>query len=226
MKFHSNIFGWEYVWRDFADSKGGKVISDSSKDGDPIISMQIPVEGTNAYVVIAPYSLKGKSKGSGTSASLQFAPREHFVFRIRTEKGVDQIGKALGMQDIQLGDSDFDHKFLIQGTDLGKVRNLFADMKLRDLILENNVSDLRLVDSGEDLPVEHRVAPGRHAVVYSHDTAVDKFEQLESLFGILTSVVHRLGIIPALAGEEVESEEPVEEHHSGKRLKSPLLDMA
>src|SRR5262249_38488490 len=126
MKFHSNIFGWEYVWRDFADSKGGKVESDPSQDGDPIFSMQIPVEGTNSFVTITPYSIKGKHRAMGTAVSMQYSPREHFVFHIRKEKGVDQIGKALGMQDIQLGDSAFDHAFLIQGTDVGKVRNLFA----------------------------------------------------------------------------------------------------
>lgn len=226
MKLHSNIFGWEYVWRDFADSKGGKVISDPSKDGDPILSMQIPVEGTNSWVTIVPYALKGKSKSAGTSASMHYTTNEHFAFHIRTERGVDQIGKVLGMQDIQLGDTEFDHAFLIQGTDDGKVRNLFSDMHLRDLIMQNHMTDLRLVTSSEELPVEHRVPAGRNALVYSHDHQIDKFEQLEALFGIMTSVVHRLGIFPALAGEEVESEPIEETSHSNRRLKSPLLDMA
>jgi hypothetical protein len=227
MKLHSNIFGWDYVWRDFADSKGGEVINDETKENNPILAMYIPVEGTDAHVTITPYSLKGKSKGAGTSATLHYAPREHFVFSIRVEKSVDQIGKALGLQDIQLGDHDFDHRFLIQGTDVGKVRNLFADMKLRDLILTNTVSELRLnVDSG-DLPAEHRVPAGRHAIVYNHDKALDKFEQLEAMFGILTSVVHRLGVMPALAGDaEEQFESAQEESGSTNRLHSPLLDMA
>lgn len=226
MKFHSNIFGWEYVWRDFADSKGGKVVSDSSKENDPIVSIHIPVEGSNAVVTITPQSLKNKSRGSGTTASLNYAPREHFVFSIRTEKGVDQIGKALGMQDIQLGDQDFDHRYLIQGTDVGKVRNLFADMKLRDLILENGPSELRLHADGADLPAEHKLPDGKHSIVYGNEKLLDKFEQLEAVYSVLTSLVHRLGIIPALAGEEVESQEEHEEPGNSKRLHSPLLDMA
>ncbi len=227
MKFHSNIYGWEYVWRDFADSKSGKVLSDPSQDGDPIISMQVPVEGTNTYVSFAPYSLirNGKGRGPGSSASLQYKPVENFIFHIRTEKGVDQIGKALGMQDIQLGDQDFDKRYLIQGTDLGKVRNLFADMKLRDLILENSLSDLRLASETDELPSEHRVKPGMHAIVYSHDNLLDKFEQLEAVYGILSSVVHRLGVMPALAGVDHEEVEP-EIRSESKKLHSPLLDMA
>lgn len=228
MKFHSNIFGWEYVWRDFADSKGGRVVSDSSKENDPIISVQIPVEGTQAWVTITPHSLKSKSKGAGTTATLHYAPREHFVFSIRAEKGMDQIGKVLGLQDIQLGDQDFDHRFLIQGTDVGKVRNLFADMKLRDLLLDNGPSELRLITDGQELPAEHKLPEGKHSIAYSHERTLDKFEQLEALFSVLTSVVHRLGIIPALAGEEEQGNtEPSNElESSSKRLHSPLLDMA
>lgn len=227
MKFHSNIFGWEYVWRDFADSKGGKVVSDSSKENDPIVKIIVPVEGTNAQITIVPSTLKGKSRGSGTSASLSYSPKEDFVFSIRTEKGVDQIGKALGMQDIQLGDHDFDSRFLIQGTDQGKVRNLFADMKLRDLILENGPSELRLHVEAGDVGAEHKIAAGKHAVLYSNEKLLDKFEQLEAVFQVLASVVHRLGIIPALAGAEgMTFEESPEEKQDGRKLHSPLLDMA
>lgn len=226
MKFHSNIFGWEYVWRDFADSKGGKITSDSSKENDPIIKIEVPVEGTRAWITFVPATLKGKSRGTGTSASLVYPPSEDFAFSIRTEKGVDQIGKALGMQDIQLGDHDFDSRFLIQGTDVGKVRNLFADMHLRDLILNNGPSELRLHQEG-DINSEHKVPAGKHAVVYNSERMLDKFEQLDDVYKVLASVVHRLGIIPALAGTEAHvQEEPVEDKGEGRKLHSPLLDMA
>lgn len=227
MKFHSNMFGWEYVWRDFADSKDGEVITDSSKENNPILSAYIPVEGTDTHITIAPFALKGKNKIAGTSASLHYAPREHFSFAIRTEKSVDQIGKAFGLQDIQLGDADFDHKFLIQGTDAGKVVNLFSDMRLRDLILQNALTELRLLAETGDMPFEHRVPKGRHAILYNHDHIVDKFDQLESIYNILTSVVHKLGAIPSLA-DDTPITQPAEEEEapSTNRLHSPLLDMA
>ena len=228
MKFHSNIFGWEYVWRDFADSKGGEIISDSSKENNPILLMRIPVEGTDAHVTITPYALKGKTKGNGTSATLHYAPREHFIFDIRIEKRLDQIGKAMGLQDIQLGDQEFDHRFLIQGSDVAKVRNLFADMRLRDLIMANTASHLALVAESEELPPEHQIPAGRHAVLYSHDSALERFEDLQDLYDIVTAVVHRLGAMPALAGEDQEQlpiDQQEEPAHTN-RLHSPLLDMA
>ncbi|MBX9690461.1 MAG: hypothetical protein K2X27_27345 [Candidatus Obscuribacterales bacterium] len=225
MKFHSNIFGWEYVWRDFADSKGGRVESDSSKENDPIISMHIPVEGSDSVITFTPHAAKGK--GAGTSASIHYAPKEHFSFVIKTEKGLHQIAKALGMQDIQLGDQTFDSTFLIQGTDEGKVRNLFSDMHLRSLLVEQPISELRLAAQASELPSDHPVPNGRHAVYYGHEKVLDKFEQLEAVFTVLTSVVHRLGAMPAIAGEDIETGADSEEAGpSSKRLHSPLLDMA
>jgi hypothetical protein len=226
MKFHSNIFGWEYVWRDFADSKGGEVISDSSKENNPILLMHIPVEGTNAHVTITPYSLKGKTRGQGASATLHYAPAEHFVFAIRIEKGLDQIGKVMGLQDIQLGCQDFDQRFLIQGSDEAKVKNLFADMKLRDLILTNDLSELRTVDDRIELPAEHRLPSGKHAVLYSHERMIDRFEQLEALYDIMSSVMHRLLSMPSLSAEVEEPQPSEEEETHSNRLHSPLLDMA
>lgn len=225
-KFHSNIYGWEYVWRDFADSKGGQVVEDQSKTNSPIISMHIPVEGTDTSINFAPFRLKGDNKKEkGTSASIHFAPRESFVFSIRSEKGMDQIGKMMGVQDIQMGDQEFDERFLIQGSDPGKVVHLFAELNLRDLLLSQNTADLRLVHESDHFPAELKVPKGRHAVVYGHNDRPDKFEQLEAIFQILTTVVHRLGLIPAIAGEEADEPAP-EQQRTSSKLHSPLLDMA
>lgn len=225
-KFHSNMFGWEYVWRDFADSKGGEVVSDQSQTNNPIISMHIPVEGTDAKVTLTPFRVKGKSKSTGTSASIHYSPRENFIFSIRTERGMDQVGKMMGLQDIQLGDQAFDEKFLIQGTDAGKVVHVFADMRLRDMLLEQNTAELRLVHDSDTLSPEHKVPPGRHAVLIGQDNRLDKFEQLDAVFNILTSVVHRLGAIPAIAGVELDQPCDDTEQTSSGKLHSPLLDMA
>lgn len=225
-KFHSNIYGWEYVWRDFADSKSGEIVSDQSKTNDPIISMHIPVEGTDTTISIAPYRLKGKSKEKGTSASIHFSPRANFIFAIRTEKGVDQVGKIMGLQDIQLGDQEFDEKYLVQGNDVGKVVRFFADTHLRDLLLEHKASELKLVQDAQYFPAEHRVPAGRHAVLLGHDTVLDRFEQLDAVFQILTAVVHRLGAIPAQHHEAEVDEVEIEPQRTSNKLHSPLLDNA
>ncbi|MEO8129373.1 MAG: hypothetical protein ABI822_19880 [Bryobacteraceae bacterium] len=45
-----------------------------------------------------------------------------------------ELGKMLGMQDVDVGQPDFDRDFIIQGTDEAKLRRLFANARIRELI--------------------------------------------------------------------------------------------
>jgi len=38
------------------------------------------------------------------------------------------------MQDVAVGDPQFDERFIIKGNDKAKLRRLFADAKLRELV--------------------------------------------------------------------------------------------
>ena len=57
-----------------------------------------------------------------------------FWFRVYRRGFFSDLGKALGMQDVEVGQPAFDEDFIIQGTDEGKLRQLFANPKIRDLI--------------------------------------------------------------------------------------------
>lgn len=54
--------------------------------------------------------------------------------RIYNEKITGKIGKALGMQDIQIDSDSFDNQFMIKGTDEYYVRNLLT-FNIQDMIL-------------------------------------------------------------------------------------------
>ena len=60
---------------------------------------------------------------------------EGFRFTIYRKGLFSELGKLLGMQDIEVGDPEFDEAFIIKGNDEARVRELFADPKLRPLIL-------------------------------------------------------------------------------------------
>src|SRR3954453_18679626 len=47
-----------------------------------------------------------------------------------------ELGKLLGMLDIEVGDPEFDEAFILQGNDESRVRDLFADARLRSLALD------------------------------------------------------------------------------------------
>jgi len=59
-----------------------------------------------------------------------------FRFRVYRKGIFSDLGKMLGMQDVEVGMPDFDRDFIIKGNDEGKLRRLFANPKIRALISE------------------------------------------------------------------------------------------
>ena len=52
---------------------------------------------------------------------------EGFRYTIYRKGLFSDLGKLLGMQDIEVGDPEFDEAFIIKANDEGRVRELFAD---------------------------------------------------------------------------------------------------
>lgn len=59
---------------------------------------------------------------------------DRFRFTIYRRGLFSDIAKWLGMRDIEVGHSDFDRDFIIKGTDETKLRALFDNPRLRELI--------------------------------------------------------------------------------------------
>lgn len=57
-----------------------------------------------------------------------------FRFTVYRKSLFSGIGKALGMQDIEVGYSPFDEDFIVQGTDEAQVRRLFSNARTRELV--------------------------------------------------------------------------------------------
>jgi hypothetical protein len=57
-----------------------------------------------------------------------------FRFKVHRKGLFSDVGKWFGMQDIEVHDEPFDRDFIIKGTDEDKVRELFANPKIRELV--------------------------------------------------------------------------------------------
>jgi hypothetical protein len=57
-----------------------------------------------------------------------------FRFRVYRHGVFSDLGKLFGMQDVEVGQPEFDRDFIIKGNDEGKLRQLFANPKIRELI--------------------------------------------------------------------------------------------
>ena len=76
----------------------------------------------------------GKTSISYTRMRAPYVNKDGFRFRIYRRGWLSELGKYLGMQDIEVGHPEFDRDFIIKGNDESKVRALFANTRIRQLI--------------------------------------------------------------------------------------------
>jgi hypothetical protein len=57
-----------------------------------------------------------------------------FRFAVYRKGVFTELGKYLGMQDVEVGHQDFDRDFVIKGTDDTKLRQIFGNARIRELI--------------------------------------------------------------------------------------------
>jgi hypothetical protein len=76
----------------------------------------------------------GESSVTYTRMRAPYVNPEGFRFTIYRKGFFSDLGKLLGMQDIEVGDPEFDEAFIIKGNDEPRVVILFSDPKIRRLI--------------------------------------------------------------------------------------------
>ncbi|GAB4416887.1 MAG: hypothetical protein OHK0039_26580 [Bacteroidia bacterium] len=83
-----------------------------------------------------------------------YVNRDSFEFRIFRRTAVHSVAKIAGMQDIEIGFPAFDKAFIIQGNDAAKLRKLFENDRIRQLIqwqpdiwLENDPDEDWVIDT-------------------------------------------------------------------------------
>lgn len=226
MAYHSNLFGWDYVWRHFADALSGIVVEGNENGTPDVAALSCPVPGHSFNAVITPVILRGRRQMSGTSVMVQYAPDDNFEFNIHVEKWSDAVSKAFGAQDVQVGDDLFDSSFLIQGNDPDRIQTLL-DLQLRELILLQPPSELAVLTDPKKFDSDWDVARGNHVIVYRYDVVMDKIDQLQNAYDIVTRLLkgiqthERVGTKRQLQNAVVVGQETT---GSQRKLHSPLLD--
>ena len=115
---------------------------------------------------------------------------EGFRFTIYRKGFFSDLGKLLGMQDIEVGEPDFDEAFIIKGNDEDRVRVLFSDSKIRQMIEDQPKIRLEVKDSeGWFGPKFPENVDELHFQVIG---VIKDVERLKSLFDLFAAVLDRL----------------------------------
>ncbi|HYN06936.1 MAG TPA: hypothetical protein VES67_06070 [Vicinamibacterales bacterium] len=118
------------IWQKLSQEMDARYVQGGFGKGD-----KVEVDHGDWTVTLDTYVVStGKSAMVFTRMRAPYANPGGFRFTVYRRSIFSGIGKFFGMQDIEIGDPQFDHDFIIQSNRESQVRELLANVKIRDLI--------------------------------------------------------------------------------------------
>jgi hypothetical protein len=131
------------VWCQLCEETGAQFIKGGFLKGSKVLAHVGPWTITlDTYTVST-----GHSSVTYTRIRAPYVNPEAFRFTIYRKGFFSELGKLLGMQDIEVGDGEFDEAFIIKATDEWKVRELLSNPKVRQLLQRQPRIRLEVKDS-------------------------------------------------------------------------------
>jgi len=115
---------------------------------------------------------------------------DRFRFTIYRRGWFSELGKWLGMQDVEVGHPDFDRDFIIKGTDEGKLRALFASERLREVI--SSQPRLHLTVKDHEGWFGAKFPPDTDELCFHVGGVIKDLAQLERLFELFAETLEQL----------------------------------
>src|SRR4051795_6897384 len=135
--------GKDDVWRRLGEEAGAEFVAGGFWKGSRVQAHVGPWTVTlDTHTVHT-----GHAHFTYTRMRAPYVNPEGFRFTIYRKGFFSELGKLLGMQDIEAGDPEFDEAFIVKGSDEFKVRELLADPEVRSLMLAQPQIHLEVKDS-------------------------------------------------------------------------------
>jgi hypothetical protein len=132
----------------------------------------------------------GEHSQTYTRIRAPFVNPDGFRFTIYRKGLLSDLGKLLGMQDIVVGDPEFDEAFIIQGNDEYRMRDLFEDPGLRSLFLAQ--PRLRLSVKDDEGWFGAHFPEGVDELHFQSGGVIKDVDRLKGLFDLFATVLERL----------------------------------
>lgn len=193
MALLSRLFGpsREEVWRELCQQIGADFVDGGFWKGD-----KVEVHHKEWTITLDTYTVHaGHTHVVYTRIRAPFVNRDGFRFTVYRKSLFSGLGKALGMQDIEVGHSlHFDEDFIIKGNDDARVKAFFANDEIRRLIAEQPKVKLEIVD--DDGTFGRRFPEGVDQLRFEAIGVIKDVERLKSLYDLFAETLdelHRLG---------------------------------
>ena len=177
----------EEIWRQFADQLGGDFEEGGWKKRVAVRAWHHDWEVVmDKYVVST-----GKTTQIYTRIRAPYVNRDDFTFRIYRRHLFSGLGKAFGMQDIEVGYPEFDRDFIIQGNDERKLKMMFQHGGIRELISFQPNLHFRIRED-EEMLFQPKFPPDVNELYYQSLGMIDNLTRLHDLFELFAITLDHL----------------------------------
>ena len=189
MAFLREIFGpsKDEIWRQLCDQIGGDFVQGSLLKGS-----KVQVHHKQWAVTLDTFT-ESHGEHGGTTYTRMRAPyvnKDGFRFTIYRRGFFSDLGKFLGMQDVEIGEPEFDDAFVIKGSEQEKLRKLFANPRIRQLLQQQPRIHLSVRD--DEGWFKARFPEGVDELYYREIGIIKDIERLKSLYDLFAEVLDHL----------------------------------
>ena len=200
MSLLRELFGpsQEEIWTQFANEVGADFI-----DGGMFKTKKVVGRFENWVVTLDTYTVSsGKSSTTYTRIRAPYVNKDGFNFKIYKSGLFSDMGKALGMQDVEIGYPEFDENFIIKGNNEDKLIELFSSDKIRQLISTQKNFHMEVKDDegwfGSEFP------EGVDELYFQTYGVIKDIGRLKDLYMLFALVLNKLCLIGSAYEEEPE----------------------
>lgn len=122
-----------------------------------------------------------------------YVNKDGFRFKLYRKGFFSDLGKKMGMQDIDVGFPEFDDRFIIQSKDEHKLQRLFANPKLRELI--DAQPDISLEVEDDDGWLSAKFPEGVDQLTFKVVGVIKDIELLKQLYALFAETLNQLCLI-------------------------------
>lgn len=174
------------IWQQLSNQIGARFVRGDWQHADQIVA---EVEGWTVTLDTVQEPI-GRATLTYTRLRAPFVNHDGFRFRIFERNAVRDIEKALGMQDVEMGDSTFDAAYILQTNREKEICALLADADLRHRIAYHPSLLLEIKDDdGRFTPHFPNGVDELCLRVHGHITDL---ERLNALFDLFADTLHGL----------------------------------
>jgi len=188
MSILRQIFGpsKDEIWRQLCDQIGGDFVQGGFWKGS-----KVQVQHKQWTITLDTYTdSDGETSSTYTRMRAPYVNKDGFRFTIYRKGFFSDLGKLLGMQDVEIGEPEFDDAFIIKGDDETKLRKMFADGKIRRLIERQPKIYLTVRDDEGWFKV--RFPEGVDELYFWVPGVVKDIERLKSFYELFAEVLNHL----------------------------------